>query len=645
MKRSGERGEGKWERISWDEALDTIADKMKEVREKYGPEAIALGSGTDRNIVAQFYRLANIIGTPNFFSEGYVCYVPKVRTLEITAGGFSEEGWFPRFYYPFDIIPECIIAWGSQASFTSDDSPHPCAVGFRDAIRKVNKLIVVDPRFTLEASKADIWLQLRPGTDAALALGMLNVIINEGLYDKEFVGKWTFGFDQLKQRVKEYPPGKVAEITWVSKDKIIEAARAYATAKPAIIHPGVAIEQHVSTTQTIRGILCMIGITGNFDIPGGNCVCDRTIKATTSHLELNERLSTETAKKRLTSEKYKVITSGMWPLIPPNALNSIITGKPYRLRVLFYCGYNPMVCAANTKKVYEALKKVEFMAISELYMTPTAELADIVLPAAMWLEKDEIQLNQCDWGYSIRQKAVEQIDERRSDWWIFCELGKRMGVSDPPDVEGYMAESLKPAEVTFEELKEKGFMAFTPFKYKKYERVGFSTPSKKFELYSNVMEKLGYDPLPYHQEPPESPVSSPELAEEYPLVLTTGGRVQGFFHSEFRQIERLRKLNPDPLIEIHPDTASELDIRDGGWVWIESPRGRVKQKAKVTTVLHPKVVHAQHCWWFPEDKRAEPSLHGVWESNINVLTDWEEADEAMSSNPLRSLLCKVYKVE
>jgi len=646
MKRAGERGEGKWERIGWDEALDTIADKMKEVREKHGPEAIAVGMGTDRNMQSQLYRLANIIGTPNYFSEGHVCYVPKVRTLEITAGGHFEAGWFPRMYYPYDVIPECLIAWGNQASFTSDDSPHPCSVGFRDAVKKVKKLIVVDPRFTWEASKAHLWLQLRPGTDAALALGMLNVIINEGLIDKEFVDKWTYGFEQLEKRVQEYTPERVAEISWVPAEKIKKAARIYATSKPAILHPGVAIEQHVSTTQTIRALLCMIGITGNFDIPGGNMVCDRTVKGTTSYLELHDRLSPEIAKKRLTSDKYKVITSGFWPLIPANALNSILTEKPYPLRALFYVGYNPMVCAANTKKVYEALKKVEFMAISELYMTPTAELADIVLPAAMWLEKDEIHLNQCDWGYTIRQKAVEQIDERQSDWWIFFELANRLGESEPSDVEGYMAESLKPAGMTFDELKEKGFVHLPePFKFKKYEKVGFSTPSKKFELYSNVMESMGYDPLPHHQEPPESPVSAPALAREYPLVLTTGGRVKGFFHSEFRQIERLRRLNPDPFIEIHPDTASDLGIRDGDWVWVESPRGRVQQKAKVITGIHPKVVHAQHNWWFPEDKGAEPSLHGVWKSNINVLTDWEEADEAMSCNPLRSLLCKVYAVE
>ena len=643
LKRVGERGEGKWQRISWDEALDTITNKMNEVKAKYGAEAIALGTGTDRNNQSQMFRLANIIGTPNCFSEGHVCYYPKIHVAEITCGGFFEAGWFPRFYYPYDVVPECLVVWGSRASITSDDSPHPCYVGFTRVIPKVKKLIVVDPRYTWEASKAHIWLQVRPGTDAALALGMLNVIINEGLYDKEFVDKWTFGFDKLAERAREYPPEKAAEITWIPADKIREAARVYATSKPATIHPGVAVEQHFNTTQELRAILCLVGITGNFDIPGGNVVCDRRIRGATTELEFWNKLPPEQVKKRLTSDRFKIITSGMWPIIPAQAMNSIITGEPYPLRVLYFFGYNPMVCAANTRKVYEALKKVEFMAIAELYMTPTAELADIVLPAAMWLEKDELQLNQADWGIDVRQKTVEQIDERRGDWDIIMELGRRMGCEEQPDVRSYIDAVLKPSGVTFEELKEKGFVSIAPMTYKKYERMGFSTPSKKFELYSNVLEGLGYDPLPHHKEPPESPVSTPDLAEEYPLVLTTGGRIPGFFHSEFRQIPKLRRLNPDPLVEIHPDTAKELGIKEGDWVWIESPRGRVKQRAKLTKGIHPKVVHAQHGWWYPEDKKAEPSLHGVWESNINVLTDWN-GDEAMSSDPLRGLLCKVYKL-
>ena len=644
LKRAGERGEGKWERISWDEALDAIITKFNEIKKKYGAEAIALGVGTDRNNIFLVQRLANIIGTPNVFCPGTECYVPKVRVTEVTCGELTEAGWFPRFYYPYDVVPKCLMLWGSRASITSDDSPHPCCAVFNKVLPKVEKLIVIDPRYTSEASRAYLWLQIRPGSDAALALGFLNVIIDEGLYDREFVDQWTFGFDKLAQRAKEYPPEKVAEITWIPADKIREAARIYATSRPAIIHPGVAIEQHINTTQTIRAILCLIGVTGNFDVPGGNVVCDKGARAATSKLELKERMPPEILRRRVIGERFKLAASGMWHLIPAVAMDSILTGKPYPLRALFFIAYNPMVAAANTKKVYEALKQVDFMAISELYMTPTAELADIVLPAAMYLEKDELHLNQADWGIPVRQSVVKQIDERWSDWKILIELGKRMGEGSIRGVEDYIETILKPHGVTFEDLKEKGFISFEPMTYKKYEKVGFSTPSGKFELYSNVLEEMGYDPLPHHIEPAESPLGTPDLAKEYPFVLTTGGRIKSFFHSEFRQIPKLRTQCPDPRVEIHPDTATVLNITNDDWVWIESPRGRVKQRAKLTTGIDRRVVHAQHAWWFPEDKRAEPSLHGVWESNINVLTDWEGVDEAMGSAPFRALLCKVYKV-
>lgn len=644
LKRAGGKGEGKWQRISWDEALDTIVSKFKEVREKYGAEAIAVGRGTERNNNFLLHRLASIIGTPHIIGPGVECYVPKIRVSEIMCGSLAEAGWFPRFDYSYNVVPKCLIVWGSRASITSDDTPHPCYVGFTRAIPKVEKLIVVDPRYTWEASKAHLWLQIRPGTDAALALGMLNVIISEGLYDKEFVEKWTFGFDKLAERVREYPPEKVAEITWIPAEKIKEAARIYATSKPATIHPGVAVEQLMSTTQTLRAIFSLIGITGNLDIPGGNVFCDKRVRTATSKLELKERITPEIRKKRVTYDRFRLISSGMWPLIPAVALDSILTRKPYPLRALFFVAYNPMLAAANTKKVYEALKKVEFMAINELYMTPTAELADIVLPAAMWLERDELQLQQSDWGIPVRQNVAGQMGERWSDWKILIELGKRMGEDSITSVEQFIDIILKAHGITFEELKEKGFITFEPMTYKKYERMGFVTPSGKFELYSNVLGQMGYDPLPHHTEPAESPISTPELMKEYPLVLTSGGRIPSFFHSEFRQIPKLRRQCPDPVVEIHPDTARPLGIKEGDWVWIESPRGRVKQKAKLTKGIDPRVVHAQHAWWFPEDKRAEPSLHGVWESNINVLTDWEAVDEAIGSASLRALLCKVYKV-
>jgi len=649
LKRKGERGEGKWERISWDEALDAVANAMSSVKDRYGAEAVALGAGTGRsNPFSLIYRLANVIGTPNVFHPSHVCYVPKLRAVEVTCpGSFEKGGWFERLFYPFDVIPKCLIEWGSRASIASVDSPHPCYVGFTAALPKIEKVIVVDPRYTWEASKAYLWLQIRPGTDGALALGMLNVIVNEGLYDKEFVEKWTFGFEKLVERVKDWPPEKAAEITWIPADKIREAARTYACSKPSIIHPGVAAEQHVNTTQTLRALIIMMGITGNLDVPGGNVLSQKTIHRALERLEAWERLPQEQARKRLGGDRFKLITSGHWPTVPPPLIyESIITGRPYPIRAIYLCATNPMVATENTKMVYEALKRLDFLAVAELYMTPTAELADIVLPAASWLEKDELQEVQAEWGILARQKVIEPLGERWSDLKILLELVRRLGDTDSfADARAVIDHILAPSGVTFEELQQKGFVSFLPMRYKKYEEQGFSTPSGKFEIYSQALEQMGYDPLPHYKEPPESPVSTPELAKEYPLILTTGGRIPCFFHSEFRQIKKLRRQCPDPVVEIHPKTAQRYGIREGDWVWIESKRGRIKQKAKLTTGIDPRVVHAQHGWWFPEDKRPEPSLHGVWESNVNVLTSGEEKDEAMGSSPLRGLLCKIYKAK
>jgi anaerobic selenocysteine-containing dehydrogenase len=180
-------------------------------------------------------------------------------------------------------------------------------------------------------------------------------------------------------------------------------------------------------------------------------------------------------------------------------------------------------------------------------------------------------------------------------------------------------------------------------RYRKFEKRGFNTPSGKVELYSSIMEKYGYDPLPYYQEPPESPLSTPELAQDYPLILTTGGRTPYYFQSEYRQIPSLREKHPAPLVEINPKTADELDIRDGDWVWIQTVRGRIKQRARLAKGIHPRVVHIEHGWWFPEEPGPE---HGIWNSNANILTNNAPPyDPAMGTYQLRALLCKIYKVD
>jgi anaerobic selenocysteine-containing dehydrogenase len=235
---------------------------------------------------------------------------------------------------------------------------------------------------------------------------------------------------------------------------------------------------------------------------------------------------------------------------------------------------------------------------------------------------------------------------------IDLEIGRRLNPEAWPwnDVMEMFEEIIEPTGMTFAELREKGFI-FDKFEYKKHEKgllrpdgkPGFNTATGKIELYSTVLEKCGLDPLPYFEEPPESPVSTPEIAKDYPLVLTTGARIWSFFCSEHRQVPKLRSLNPWPFTEIHPETASKLGIKDGDWIYIESKYGRCKQKAKLTTGINPGVVSAQHGWWFPEKQGAEPELFGAWESNINQLLPPGWTGKAGFGYPYKNQLCRVYK--
>jgi len=636
MKRVGERGEGKWKRISWDEALDTIAQKVKEIREKYGPETIAIGQGTGRHHFRFVVRFAFSLGTPNWTEPGLAqCFFPRTTVCAITYGSYLVVDYYG------DTLPKCLLVWGHNPLVTGADGEIAALV--RRCLKTNPKLIVVDPRRTALAKKADVWLQIRPGTDAALALSIIHTIIYDDLYDKDFVEKWTIGFDALKERVKNYTPEWAEDVTWVSADKIREAAHLYATTKPAAIEWGVAIEHTPNTLQTTRAIALLPALTGNVDGPGGNIFGMRPIRP----VPVNKRnLPPGILEKQLGAGKYKLLSGPTAPFPAahaPSLFEAMRTGKPYPIKAFLVFGSNPLVSYANAKEVYDALMNVDFLVVADIYMTPTAELADIVLPAATWLEVDQVPTYpyQGEVAVLLQQKIVE-VGEAKPDEWILTELARRIGLSSgtesPEEIFNYQ---LEPLGLTFDELRRKGFV-YIPPKYKKYEKNGFRTPSGKVELYSTVLEKLGYDPLPHYKEPPESPYSRPDIAKEYPLILITGARVLQYFHTEGRAIPRLRRLHPVPTVEIHPETAKKFGIRDGEWVWIETPRGRIKQRAKLTQDIHPNVVGVEHGWWFPEKPAPE---HGVWESNANLLTNNNPPyDPAFGTYQLRALLCKIYPV-
>ena len=646
LRRAGKKGEGKWERTSWDEALNAIAGKLTEIKGKYGSESIAIihGTGPRTGCIAT-HMLALPLGTPNLISvDRHICHTPSVVAESCTVGETIMMEVGPDYQ-----SANCIVVWGANPLVSHPPRGREIVQAKQ---RRKAKLIVIDPRCTPLASLADLWLQVRPGTDVALALGMMNTIIEEELYDKEFVEKWCYGFDKLREHIKDYPPEKVAGITWISADKIREAARLYAMTKPAAFHHRVGVEHNINSTQTDRAFVMLIALTGNIDVKGGNLF--RMRPEGFAHNSSQFTANRELEEKRIGSKEFPLISG---PGVPdafvhaPLVVEAMLTGKPYPIRALYCAAGNPIVMIQNSKRVWEALKNLELHVVAEFFMTPTAELADYVLPASTWFEKDEIS-DLPHFMYTnyiaVGQKAIDPLYECWDDRKIVIELVKRIPWADRRflpwnDVDELNESIVKGMGITFEDLLKRGYIV-EPMKYKKYEKKGFNTPSGRVELYSTIFKKHGYDPLPTFQEPPESPVSTPELAKEYPLILITGGRNIAYFDTEGRQIPRLRRLVPDPEIEIHPDTAKEANIEDRDWVWIETPQvkgERVRLRAKLTPDIHPRIVHAAHGWWFPEEPAPE---YGCFDSNINVVLSGDPPREQIcGSVRTRGTLCRIYK--
>jgi anaerobic selenocysteine-containing dehydrogenase len=631
LRRVGPKASGRWERISWDQALDSIAEKILHYKAAHGAESIVLGYGTGRENEAVIYRFANLLGTPNVLTAGHFCYGPRVATSIITCGSVPVAD--------YDNNPACIMVWGNNLVISNPDEYK--GERFSAALDAGARLIAVDPRLTRISARADLWLRLRPGTDAALALGMAHVIVEEGLYDRDFVQHHTHGWEPFVQRVAQYPPQRVEEITWVSEEQIREAARLFAGSKPAVIQWGVAIEQQNTSADTNRALLALLGITGNVDVPGGQVLFTPPRVRTVGEFGAHKMLPPQQRAKRLGGDRFRL--AGNFAIINPRCVwEAILEERPYPVKMLFLISSNPLLTRANASQVRRALEKVEFMAVADFFMTPTAELADVVLPAATWLEMDYIGDFWKRHGYILPRRKAVQVGECRSDHEMLNELAHRVGQGEHwwEDFHGALDWILEPLGMTWKEFMDRGEDLRGEVRYRKYKSRGFSTPTGKFELYSTLLEKWGHDPLPQFREPPESPVSTPELYMDYPYILITGRRLPGFFHTENRQIRPLRDLHPEPILEIHPEVAAREGIREGDTVVVESPRGWARFKARIFQGMDPRIVSAEHAWWFPEETGPE---HGWDRSNVNMLTanDYDSCDPAMGATPVRTLLCRI----
>jgi len=621
----------RWEEISWDEALDEVAGKILGFREREGARSVAFLEGTRRGWSRVYSRLANAFGTPNHGAAGWAqCLWPRLVDCKVTFGAqYSEACDFPN--------TRCVLVWGSNPASTWPI----LGADIMDAVERGAKLIVVDPRLSETAAKADLWLRLKPGADTDLALGMLNVIVTEKLYDQDFVRDWTSGFEALVGDIGWRSPEITQELTGVPADLVTEAARLFAAA-PACISRCVSVDQTADSVQTCRALSILSAITGNVDAPGGNvAVSLRGEKSQNTHeFILADRIGPESLKDRSGYDTYPLLCGPLSP-VPSNHMPSfwehVASGKPYRIKAALIFGSNAAVSYTNSKRVREGIGELEFLAVCDQFMTETAKLADIVLPASSWLERDNVISSfQTANEYTVFQQSCAKIGESRSDVAIIGDLAERLGLGDlfwkdPRDLYDYL---LAPTGLSFGQALEKRRL-YAPLVFGTSRKNGFKTPSGKVELYSSLLEAEGADPIPGGTGKEEAIKKAAGVAgepslESYPFAFSTGARSIFFRHTENRRNPWLIAREPRPLVYVNDETAEGLGVSDGELVEVFTPAGSALMYAK----LEPEVA--------PDFVQAVPGWEG--KGNINFALGWDKFADGIGTVPMRGLRCGIRKV-
>ena len=604
LKRVGAKGEGKFERITWDEAVTIIADKLKEQKAKYGPESLGILSPAGRSYSSYMRRFMVTHGSPNYGHSG-ICAVQKRFAMSYTLGDEPSPD-----YAHADLV----VIWGKQPIF-SGASKH--AVSSLIAAKERGcKFITIKP--TLEPDGAvtkSMWVPVRPGTDAALALAMLNVTINENLYDATFVEQWCYGFDRLKTHVAQYPPGWAEKITGVPAAQIEQVARLYARTPKAAIDFGNGLEHAPAANDALRAIGMLMAITGHIDRPGTNVWGAGSTMPNPRGVDLYERYTQEFVDKLVGSEFPMAFMPAMEGTSASyyRILDSVLTGKKYPIRAILAPGTQPMASTRGTKRVVEALKKVEFFAVLNTTRTPEMAYADVVVPISTMYESDHPFETSGNW-IMARNKVIEPIGESRSDYEFWLALGAKMGYGADwwnGDIGKHMDWRMEPLGMTYEELRTQYPKGRTyeskPPVYEQYakrfaaksprlDKVPY-LPEGKVALYNNLFEKAGLTPMPVWRELPEGPTATPDLLKKYPLLLSDYHTSRSYNASWLRDVPYLREVEPYPALHIHPDTAKQRGIADGDWIVVDGVHGSMKVKAMLYPGTRPDVVMLLHGWW------------------------------------------------
>lgn len=633
LRRVGARGEGRWEEVTWDDALDDIAERLGRVIDEYGPEGFGVAtSGWNTSVDnGMGRRLMNLLGAPNWTSGVAFCMGNTAAVAKMTLG------WFP---FPDMINTDLIVLNGHNPR---RHSWTPIYNIIRRAQAQGAKIIAIDPRVSGMASRADLHLQLRSGTDAALYLGFLRVIIDERLYDADFVRDWTVGFDELKGRVNEYPLSRVEEITGVPAEQIRQAARMYATARSACIPWSPVTDQQVSSTSALRLQSIIKAICGHLDIPGGELLYGFNPEyRPESDLEMHEALSPEQRRKQLGYDNHPVFThrvgemlephtervhgrryanivTGCYMANPTDLFRAMDTGDPYPVKAFFSLGNNSMMSYANQQQIKRGMLNQDLIVSHDLFMTPTAHLSDYVLPGDTWLERPNLH-DSYGWRPWVQtsEQAVEPPPGCRSIFDFWRGLAVRMGYEEHfpwKTVEDVLNYRLEPIGMTYDEFCAEHDMRIAPIKYRSYRRTGFGTPSGKVELSSSILEELGFDPLPYHRAAPHDP--------QYPFSVFIGVREDPYFMTGQRQLPSLRKLSPLPKIFVHPDDAAEYGLAAGDWAEVSNPQGAISGMVELRDEMLRGHLRVPRGWWFPEliDQLDGAGAHEHNDANLIADTD------------------------
>lgn len=634
LRRVGERGSGTFERVSWDDALDDIAERLDGLRSEYGAATLASAIGGPHATYWPLHRFLNQFGTPNNMGIGQICWDPRIWMDAVTFGWPTES----------DLCEHTgsMLLWATNPA-VSDNSLFWSQIKARHDAGTT--LVVVDCRATATARAADVHLAPWPGTDAFLALALLHVVIEEDLYDHDFVERFCVGFEGLRAHVAPYTPELAERETGVAAAQVCRAARIFATSGPGLLLSGRGIDQLGPNTEpTVRALCLLRAITGNVDRPGSCIVHDRSDFHQEAHMERPDLFTSEARTFGLNASPlqsyagYRLVNAQaerfgrtlperyLTSAHPGQVMRAMVTGDPYPVRALLVMGANPVLTYADTNLVVQALSSLDLCVVADYRLTPTAQMADYVLPVAGGLERPSCQIHggvaNIAYGGAA---AIDPLYERRTDYEILRGLALRLGMEDAwpaRTLEEEYDALLAPVGMGFNQFSQQGLYA-PPATYHKHKRpgssgqpAGFATPSGKVELAASLLEQLGGSAYP---QPAREAIAHADLAQGK-VVLLTGARSQPFWASSYFQNEDFRAFHPYPLLGMAPQTAEALGLAEGDWVRVSNKQGGVVLKLAFEDMPYG-VASAEYGWWLPERPAGLPGLSGALLSNINVLTN------------------------